>query len=55
MGLQMHGLLLSGRPCVRITSGTPFQENAKVIFPIGKMFFAFFILNLSPKLASECH
>ena len=33
MGLQMHGLLLSGRPCVQITSGTPFQENVKVIFP----------------------
>ena len=31
MGLQMYGLLLSGRPCVRITSGTPLK-NAKIIF-----------------------
>ena len=47
-------LLLSGRPCVRITSGTPLK-NAKIIFSMGKTIFAFFILNLSPKSASECH
>ena len=33
MGLQMHGLLLSERPAVRIRLRTLFQKIAKVIFP----------------------
>ena len=33
MGLQVYGLLLSLRPPVRIRAGTPFQENARVLFP----------------------
>ena len=41
MGLQVYGLLLSGRPCVRITSGTPAQNQARKVYEPSGLGFCF--------------
>ena len=43
MGLQMHGLLLSERPAVRIRSGTSHKKR-KGCFPSGKQSLCAFLI-----------